>query len=454
MALVTPEQARTQQFFAAYVGGKKILVADASPTSRASIANALCVLGAKMAQIILSQNYADAEAQIETHKPKIVICDYDLGKRCGLDLIQKLKSQNPDLRDCLFVLVTGNTSQSAVARAAEEDVDTFVLKPFTAEVLRNSILKAAATKVRPPAYLVEINKGKELLAQAKYDEAITVLEGARKMDSSPALACFYLGQANLMKKVQEGAKTSYSAGLQYNKIHYKCMVGMYELLMGEKRFAEAYDIVKRIAHYFPANPQRMSSVLRLAIVTASYEDVERYYRIFTSMEQRDPEMVKYICAALVVCGKHYIATRSGSRALELFEKAAVTAAGSSRILREVIHALVEADMVKQAQPFLARFPAKAQTGPDYLAVELLIRHRSGALGDAIARGREILSRGVEDPLIYLTLIRASAEAGFVPAAEELVRKASEKYAEQKSEFEQALKNAQARVTPAGVKPPG
>ncbi|HUP56586.1 MAG TPA: response regulator, partial [Bdellovibrionota bacterium] len=115
-----PEKSKTQEFFAKYVGTKKILVADASPTSRSSIANALCTLGAKMPQIMHSQSYAGAEAEIERNKPKIIICDYDLGKRCGLDLIQRLKAQSPDQRDRLFVLVTGNTSQSAVARAAEE----------------------------------------------------------------------------------------------------------------------------------------------------------------------------------------------------------------------------------------------------------------------------------------------------------------------------------------------
>jgi CheY-like chemotaxis protein len=448
MPSTPPEKSKTQEFFAKYVGTKKILVADASPTSRSSIANALCALGAKMPQIMLAQSYADAEAEIERNKPKIIICDYDLGKRCGLDLFQRLKAQNPDLRDCLFVLVTGNTSQSAVARAAEEDVDTFVLKPFTAEVLRNSILKAAAAKVRPPAYLVEIDKGKELIAAGKFDEAIAILEGARKLDPSPSLACFYLGQAQQMKKAQDGAKASYSEGLQHNKIHYKCMVGLFELLMSEKRFAEAYDVVKRIAHYFPANPQRMSSVLRLAIVTASYEDVERYYRIFTSMEQRDPEMVKYICAALVVCGKHYISTRNGSRALELFEKAAVTAAGSPRILREIILALLDAGLLKQAQPFLARFPAQTQSGADYLAMDLLMRYRTGPLGDVVSRGRDLVGRGIDDPVIYSTLIRASAEAGFVPAAEQLLVQASAKHPEKKAEFDQALKNAKTRPAPA------
>ena len=137
--------------------------------------------------------------------------------------------------------------------------------------------------------------------------------------------------------------------------------------------------------------------------------------------------------------------RSQSRALELFEKAAVTAAGNTRILREVVTALAEVDLIKPAQTYLGRFPPNTQGGPDYLAMDLLVIHKSGMLGRAIERGREILSKGVEDPLIYQTLIRASAEAGFVPAAEALVSKAQAKYPEQKQAFAEALSGAQLKT---------
>jgi DNA-binding NarL/FixJ family response regulator len=445
---VTEKAKAETDLFSAYVGGKKILLADSSPSSRSSISRTLTLMGAKGDQLVLAPTYASAEEAVQKHKPRIAICDYDLGRRCGLDLFQRVRAEHPDMKDGLFVLVTGNTSQSAVAHAAEEDVDTYILKPFTSEVLRNSLLKAVTLKVKPPSYLVAIEKGKKELAENRIEDAIKSFEEAMRLDPAPALACFYLGQTNVLKKLSEGAKERFSEGLSYNKIHYKCMVGLYEVLLGEKRHQEAYDVVKRIAQYYPANPTRLTSVLRLAILTASYDDVERYYHLFTNLDERNIETVKYVCAALVVCGKYYLGHNSPSRAVALFEKAVVTAAGSTRILREIIQAFVDADMLKPAKTFLGRFPAATHGGPDFLAMDLLVQYRSGDLEKTIERGREILARGVQDPSIYLTLIRASAEAGSVPAAEELAGKATGQYPEQKAQFAEALASAKVSLKPA------
>ncbi len=426
--------------FTQFIADKKIVVADSSATSRSTIANLLTFMGAKMTNIRLASDYDTAEAEIKATKPHMVICDYDLGRQSGLNLLQSQRVQLPEARDSLFVLVTGNSSQSAVARAAEEDVDTFVLKPFTKEILRQSILRAALLKISPPAYVKTINAGKELLFSGKIDESIPIFEKAKTLDPSPSLAHFYLGQAKQMKQALQEAQGSYASGLEFNKIHYKCMVGLYEVLAAQKRDREAYEVIKKISQYFPANPQRLSAVLRLAIKTQSYEDVERYYRIFTTIDTRSPEMVRYVCAALVVCGKYYLKSSLTSRALELFQKAAVTGAGRTNILREIIVSLADADMLKAAEQFMKRFPPDTQSSADYAVSELTLLDRSGNVGGTIDRARAYLSKGIQDPHLYMILISRSTESKLTAGnVDELVRTASQKWPDQKSAFEIAAK---------------
>ena len=434
--------ARTEQlivFFRKYVGDKKIVIADASATSRSAISNAMVNLGARQVQISLCSDYEEAEEVIEKQAPKIVIADYDLGRKCGLDLLQKQRAKNPGSKDCLFALVTGNTSQSAVAKAAEEDVDTYILKPFTIDVLRNSLLRAVVVKVSPSDYVKTIEEGKDQMAAGKHDEAIAIFTKAKSLDTAPSLACFYLGQAQQMKKVLDGAKADYQSGLQYNKIHYKCMVGLFEVLMEQKRFPEAYDVVKRLSQYFPANPQRLTQVLRLAIMTASYDDVERYYRIFTNIDERNPEMVKYVCAALVICGKYYIQRGLQSRALELLTKTAITAAGNTRVLREVVQTLVDAGLVSQTKDFLKRFPPITQSQADYLAMDLLVASHSLSTAKSMEKGWEILRKDIHDPVVYKVMIQKSIEADLPKAATDLAGKASERWPEQAAKFQALLK---------------
>jgi CheY-like chemotaxis protein len=424
------------QLFRKYVESRRVVIADASSVSRASLAGALVHLGAKTAQIGLASSFADAQDQIAKLSPSLVICDYDLGNRCGLELLQAQRVTRPESKDSVFALVTGNSSQSAVARAAEEDVDCFILKPFTAGTLRMSLIRAAVTKMQPSEYLQLIEAGKQAMAAGQIDEGIAKFDEALGKDPSPALAFFYRGQGMELKKSTQGAEGDYLKGLSRNKIHYKCMVGLFEVLMAQKRFTEAYDIIKRISQYFPANPQRLAQVLKLAIITKSYDDVEKYYQVFTRIDERNDEIINYITAALVVCGKYYLSTGSRARGLELFTKAAITANGRVKILKEIVLALCDASMAKDAQPYLARFPAEQQSGGLYLALELLILEVGGAPGGQILdRGRSLLGRGLEDPILYRVLIRTARRENLGENAEQLRAQAIAKWPELEAELE-------------------
>jgi CheY-like chemotaxis protein len=431
--------------FQAYLSTRKILIADPSAGSRAGLAKTMCDLGAKVSNITMVTTYEQAEQNIQASKPHVIICDYDLGKRCGLDLLQSQRKQNPGSKDSLFILVTGNTSQSAVAQAAEEDVDTFILKPYTLDVLKRSILKAAVAKINPSLYMKKIDDGKALLEQGKLDEAIAAFEAAKPHNPKPSLAMGYLGQVKFIKKVMAQAQADYDTGLQFNKIHYKCLIGMFELMQAQNKNVEAYDVVKRVTRYFPANPQRLTQVLRLAIVTKSYEDIERYYQNFTAIDIRNEELIKYVCAALVVTGKFYLQNKLMTRALELFTKAATTAAGRVKILREIIESLIQNDLVTEAAEFLKRFPASTHTAADYLSMEYLIADKQLAATFLVERGRQLLAKDIHDPVVYRILIRRSVEAGLRDAAETLVQTAAQKWAPQAKDFQALLTPATAQT---------
>ena len=434
-----PSQNSELQEFAEYVSDRKIVIVDLNTTSRVGLARQIASLGAVGKNIRTAGSYEEGVKEIEACKPHIVICDYDLGNRSGLELIQTLKKQSPDYSKSLFIMVTGNTSQTAVAQAAEEDVDTYILKPYTINIFRQNILKAAMAKIYPSDYAMKIEEGKQLLFDMKPQEAKNTFIFAKNFDPKPALACFYEGQADLMIKALVEAEGAFNQGLNYNKIHYKCLTGLFDLFMEKKNIVDAYEVVKRISRYFPANPQRLAQVLRLAIMTRSYDDVERYYQSFINLDARNEELVKYICAALVVCGKHYLSTNNTTRGLELFRKASVTGVGKVKILREIILALAESNMHKEARDYLIRFPAEIQSGVDFQAMKYLVNSDSQSASITISMGREMISKGVLDPVIYQVLIQKSIEQNYREPAEVLIQEALNQWPEQKSIFEK-LKN--------------
>lgn len=446
MAVVTqtPEQA-----FAAYLKERRIVLADASPSSRSGLQQAMTELGAKDTNIFAAASFEDAEAMITKVKPQIVISDYNLGSRCGLDLLQKQRAEQPDLKQGLFVLVTANTSQSAVARAAEEDIDAYILKPFTAFSLRQTLMKTAISKINPSEYLKKIEAGKSKLAKGEIDEAIKNFEEAKTLATNPSLACFYLGQAHLVKQAADQAEGKYTEGLDYNKIHYKCLVGLYDVYMSKQRYPEAYQVVKRISQYFPANPQRLTSVLKLAILTQSYDDVERYYQLFTKIEERNEEVVRYVCAALVVCGKYYLGAKVQSRAVQLFKKAAQAGLHRPKVLQEIIVSLIEANLAAEASEFLKKFPPDQQSGPVFKGLDLLVFDKLKSNPTlSIEKGQILIKDGVEDPWVYRIMIQRTNETGLMQLRDELVGQATKRFPELKDKFQVGPTPTATAVKPA------
>ena len=429
--------------FAKYLENRKVLIADPSTSSRSGLFAVFRDLGARPNLTLLVNTFSQAQATIISDKPHIVVAEYDLGKRCGLELLQSQREQRPEeTKQCLFVVVTSNTSQTAVARSAEEDIDAYIIKPFTPEVVRKTLMRAALEKIRPRDYMLAIDEGKLAMSEARLDDAEAHFMRAMPLDPSPSLACYYLGQAKALREIMGEAQGSYQKGLGYNRIHYKCMVGLYDLLMKQREHTQAYEVVRRLSQYFPANPKRLAEVLRLAIVTGKFDDIERYYTIFTNIDDRDETLIRYVCAALVVCGKYYLSTKVGNnRAIELFRKASVTAQGRTRVLKEIVLALLDYHLIKEADGFLSKFPPESFNSDEFLLLRFLVYNHSGKPSIIIDQGRALLSRGVVDDRLYTIMIQRSAEADLGAAAEELVHSGSEKFPEKKTYFEEVLSKA-------------
>jgi DNA-binding NarL/FixJ family response regulator len=417
-----------------YLADSKALIVDSNPSARTHLVVGLVKLGAKRHNILSTSNFDEARTSILQEKPRVVICDYMIGKNPGLDLLQELRGAHADLKKCLFILVTGNTSQSAVARAAEEDIDTYILKPYTQELFKRSLSAAVGVKLNPNEYLRTIETGKELLFKAAPDEAIPYFEKAVGMSPQPSLACFYLGQADLLKDAIDKAGEAYERGLSHSRIHYKCLVGLFDILTRQKRFTESYEVVKKLAQYFPANPKRLASVLRLAITTDNYDDIESYYRVFVQLDERSNELVNYMCSALVVTGKHYLIKRNNRRAIELFDKAITSSAGRTRFIRYAVECLVDYRVLAEAEAMLGRFPGDARESEDYQVSAFLIMSGVSQSGKVLQRGRDLIKRGILTPQIYRAMIEHTAKSGHKDMAEELTAFAAKKWPAEAEDF--------------------
>jgi DNA-binding response OmpR family regulator len=412
-----------------FITKQKILIADTSKSSRVGIARALCEMGAVSTQMILVDSYAWAEESIRSQDPGIVVMDYQLESFCGLDLLQR--EDHSDQR--VVVVVTSNNSQAAVARAAEGDVDAYITKPYTLKIFNKSVAEAVLRKLNPTEYVTTINRGRRLL-DSERERAKAEFKKAMGLSERPALACFYFGLTHQRESVFDIAQANYTQGLEYNHLHFKCLIGLHETFHAQDRILESYGVLKRMFRHFPLNPGRFISILKLAVQNAQYDDIGDYYDAFLQLEIKNDEVVKHVCAALIIAGKYFLKQGDPKKALALFQKAAVSAAGRIMFLREIILALADNGLALEMDPILKRWPQDLRGTLEFRSLDYLSVSLIQPLGLVVKQGRKLLQDGHHDPLIYKILIKASVKASLAASAEELAVEATKRWPEKKSEF--------------------
>ena len=402
-----------KEVFKEFLESNEVLIVDKNPSSRNRLLKTIYDLGAKRHMIFTTGNLTEAQEILEKQKIGIVLSDYFIGGGSGFDLFKMVREKNSDKKNLCLILVTANISQTAVAKAAEEDVDSFIIKPYTVQSIQENLISTVAAKVKPSEYMLKIEEGKKLISEGQYGPAIDVLKKAMNLNSKPALALFYIGQAEYLKNRVDEAASSYNEGLNFNNIHYKCLIGLYEIFMREEKFHEAYQVVKKIAKYFPANPDRLSQIVRLAIITGNHQDMQMYYEIFTSLDERLQVLTNYIGAGLFVSGKYFLMNKDKKTAIQYFDNIAVSCSEFTKFLKGVISLLIEHNMAPEAEKYLGRFDVFAREHEDYLISEFLITSKKTSdSGSIIKMGLDLYNKQIRDYKFLNTLISAMKEGGY------------------------------------------
>ncbi len=68
----------------------------------------------------------------------LIISDYNMPEMDGLDFLRAVRG-HPSARKVPFILLTGRGDRELVVKAAQAGVNNYLIKPFTAEILRQKI---------------------------------------------------------------------------------------------------------------------------------------------------------------------------------------------------------------------------------------------------------------------------------------------------------------------------
>ncbi|MDA8168193.1 MAG: chemotaxis response regulator CheY [Nitrospiraceae bacterium] len=114
----------------------KILVTDDFSTMRRIVKNVLKQLGFE--NIEEAEDGAQAYARLTQEKFDFVVSDWNMPNMDGLEFLKKVRA-NPELKELPFLMVTAEAEKPKVIEAIKAGVSNYVVKPFTAEVLKEKI---------------------------------------------------------------------------------------------------------------------------------------------------------------------------------------------------------------------------------------------------------------------------------------------------------------------------
>jgi DNA-binding response OmpR family regulator len=383
----------TQKPYKKFLSQQRILIADDSSVSRISIARGLTELGATSSLISLAESFDVAQALMNStinstsHSKEftIVITEYDLGSHNGIELIQLARSKS---NQAITAIITKNQSEAASAIAAENDVDVFLRKPFSMEILKKTF-----------SDLIEDRTGS--LDQTNPDRAL-----------DRAIEALQRSQDN--KRI-------------YDRTGYRALVHLFDSLISQGNKSDAYLVLRRLVTTFPLNPTRLSMILRLAVETRQWGDIDTYYSLFLEVDSRSDELTRHMYAALVSSGKAALGDGNLEGAMNRFKWASLTSGKKPAVLREIALALTEAGHVKEADQFVAAYPQHERQSIEFLTLDYHVMSKSQPLHLILQRGRELLKAGHEHPTIYEILIKACKSAGHHSEAESLALDAGRRW---------------------------
>jgi two-component system, chemotaxis family, chemotaxis protein CheY len=128
----------------------QILIIDDSRTFRYSMIKLLNELG--YSDIYASEGPDEAEKILLTEKYDLILCDWHMPGKTGLDLLKYIRS-TPELFKIPFIMITVEKQKSMILDALKVGVQSFLFKPVTKTVLAQKLTELSAMYHFPPPIL-------------------------------------------------------------------------------------------------------------------------------------------------------------------------------------------------------------------------------------------------------------------------------------------------------------
>jgi len=413
------------------------LIVDPSASYTHNIAASLKALGWAEERIYVAKKYADAKHIIATKQPDVLITEYSIEGKQGLELVQLMNSQSAAK---ISVIVSHNNNGASIAEAAEELVDDYIVKPFQGSQISERLKEVIRRKANPTDYIKNIRSGKQMLIEGRMQEAEKYFQSALALEAKPTLAHYYLGYAKLLQTDYPIAVNEFKKGLNIQPLHFKCLTGNFDALFEQKAYASAYHLAPTLLNNYPIGPKRLGNLFISAVFSGHLEDVPKYHSLFLTLDDVTPELRKVFSAALLAAGRFQITRQSVEKAAECFELGIQVLGADVEYIDKSVRALlaVGGKGAQLAVKLLQRFPKGKIGEKEHSALVFLTAAKTQTRQQVIDLGRKLVINKHADAECYQTFLKLLVEDGKMTLAEDTAAKAIRDFPQLRATFNAIL----------------
>jgi tetratricopeptide (TPR) repeat protein len=406
-----------------FIGNSTSVVVEPSPAFSACLQSFLSDFGIPLSRIKVCRTFGEGKQAMLELKPKLLVSEYDLPPQHGLSLFEVHETlYRADQR--VSLIVTKNSSDTVVAEAAEGSVDAFIVKPFSSDFMREKLLSVFDRKLNPSPYQKKISDGQEKATTLELKQALLEFTAAKKLDPRPTLAHYFCGQVLLKMGDVDSALKEYREGRGIEPLHYKCLIGEYEAMLFQKKYADAYNLVPLIRANYPISSIRLVQLCTSIVYAHQFEELPDLYDLYTKLDYRQPLLSDMLSLAMFTGGRYWLRKSAMKEAVAFFNMALNTKNRDIRVLKKIVDEFLALDAVPQAEEMFARvLPSDVGTAA-HAQLNFCIQQRLLPADQMLESGRKLVLAGHGTPEIFKSLVIMSVQADKITLAETIIQQAT------------------------------
>lgn len=367
-----------------------ILLVDDKANTRRTLRHMLSQLGYD--NFIEAGDGEEAMAKIRHSKPDMIISDWNMPRMNGGMLLRAVRD-NDEYSDIPFLIITVEQNRETVAEASEVEVDAYILKPFTPDLISEKINSVMEARLEPSQIDVHLAVGQAFLKCHQYQQAVDEFLKVLKINTKSPRALLAIGQCKEALGEIEEAKALFRKAVDLSPLFIKAHEALGNLYQEQGDLTEAATHLERAVEISPRN-------------------VDRQVRL----------------------GKNLIKTGRTAKAKGVFENVLDLAQENyNEVLKEVGESYMEAGLFEEAQ---AAFEQALEANPHDLRLYNrlgMAYRRQTKYAAAVDNYLRALRIDPDNEVLYFNLGRAQHENGDRESAIESMKRALAIY----SEFDEA-----------------